>query len=112
MSEVAVAVPPGTSPTRARVAIALFFFVSGFGFATWASRIPIIQHRLGLNEAQLGAVLLALPAGLMLTLPVTGRLLQRYSSRQVMLAGAVFFNLALGLLGFAARPTSPFRSGR
>ena len=102
MSEVAVAVPPGTSPTRARVAIALFFFVSGFGFATWASRIPVIQHRLGLNDAQLGAVLLALPAGLMLTLPVTGRLLQRYSSRQVMLAGAVLFNLALGLLGFAA----------
>ena len=93
---------PRTSPTRARIAIALFFFVSGFGFATWASRIPIIQHQLGLNAAQLGAVLLALPAGLMLTLPVTGKLLQHFSSRQVMLVGALFFNLALGLLGFAA----------
>ncbi|WP_426061958.1 MFS transporter [Hymenobacter sp. B1770] len=92
---------PRTSPTRARIAIALFFFVSGFGFATWASRIPIIQHQLGLNEAQLGAVLLALPAGLMLTLPVTGKLLQHFSSRQVMMVGAVLFNLALGLLGFA-----------
>ncbi|WP_331057034.1 MFS transporter [Hymenobacter sp.] len=88
-----------TSPTRARLAIALFFFVSGFGFATWASRIPLIQQRLGLNEAELGAVLLALPAGLMLTLPVTGKLLQRFSSRQVMIAGAVLYNLALGLLG-------------
>ncbi|MDB5236779.1 MAG: transporter [Hymenobacter sp.] len=97
-----VLVAPQVSPTRARVAIALFFFVSGFGFATWASRIPIMQHRLGLNEAELGGVLLALPAGLMLTLPVTGHLLQRYSSRQVMLAGAVLYNLALGLLGFAA----------
>ena len=93
---------PRTSPTRARIAIALFFFVSGFGFATWASRIPIIQHQLGLNTAQLGAALLALPAGLMLTLPVTGKLLQHFSSRQVMLAGALFFNLALGLLGFVA----------
>ena len=100
MSEVAAL--PSAPPTRARVAIALFLFVSGFGFATWACRIPVIQHRLGLNEAELGAVLLALPAGLMLTLPVTGHLLQRFSSRQVMLAGAVFFNLALGLLGFAA----------
>ena len=99
MSEAEVAVP-AVSPGRARVAIAVFFFVSGFGFATWASRIPLIQHRLGLNEAQLGAVLLALPAGLMLTLPVTGLLLQRFSSRQVMLAGAVLYNLALGLLGF------------
>ena len=76
--------------------------MSGFGFATWASRIPVIQHRLGLDDAQLGTVLLALPIGLMLTLPVTGHLLQRFSSRQVMLLGAVLFNLALILLGFAA----------
>ncbi|MFD2720555.1 MFS transporter [Hymenobacter monticola] len=102
MSEAVVEPRAAAHPSRARVAIALFFFVSGFGFATWASRIPVIQHRLGLSEAQLGAVLLALPAGLMLTLPVTGQLLQRFSSRQVMLAGAVLYNLALGLLGFAA----------
>lgn len=91
------------SPAQARVATALYFFVSGFGFSTWASRIPTIQHRLGLNEAQLGSVLLALPAGLMLTLPVTGWLLQRFSSRSIMLVGAVLFNLFLGLLGFAAQ---------
>ncbi len=100
MSEVLIA--SAGSPRRARVAVAVFFFVSGFGFATWASRIPLIQHRLGLDEAQLGAVLLALPAGLMLTLPVTGHLLRHFSSRQVMLVGAVLYNLALGLLGFAA----------
>ncbi|WP_201980173.1 MFS transporter [Hymenobacter rubidus] len=104
MSEVDVLAVSDVSPRRARIAIALFFFVSGFGFATWASRIPIIQHRLGLDEAQLGAVLLALPAGLMLTLPVTGQLLQRFSSRQVMLVGAVLYNLALSLLGLAAQP--------
>jgi MFS family permease len=102
MAEEEKLVMPAVSPVRARVAVALFFFVSGFGFATWASRIPLIQHRLGLDEAQLGAVLLALPAGLMLTLPVTGQLLQRFSSREVMLVGAVLYNLALGLLGFAA----------
>ncbi|WP_022821779.1 MFS transporter [Hymenobacter norwichensis] len=86
---------------RARVAIALFFFVSGFGFSTWASRIPTIQHQLGLDEAELGGVLLALPTGLMLTLPVTGWLHQRFSSRQVMMGGAVLYNVALALLGFA-----------
>ncbi|KAA9333268.1 MFS transporter [Hymenobacter busanensis] len=96
-SSVAAAVSPG----RARLAVTLFFLVSGFGFATWASRIPTIQQRLGLSEAQLGSVLLALPAGLMLTLPVTGLLLRHYSSRQVMLVGAVLYNVALALLGFA-----------
>jgi MFS family permease len=90
---------PATTPGQARLAVALFFLVSGFGFATWASRIPTIQHQLGLNEAELGGVLLAMPTGLMLTLPVTGILLRRYSSRQVMLVGAILYNIVLALLG-------------
>ena len=89
------------TPGQARRAIIVFFLVSGFGFATWASRIPTIQHRLGLNEAELGGVLLAMPAGLMLTLPLTGWLLQRFSSRQVMLVGAILYNVVLALLGWA-----------
>jgi MFS family permease len=90
---------PEPTPGQARRAITLFFLVSGFGFATWAARIPSIQRHLGLNEAELGGVLLAMPAGLMLTLPVTGILLRRFSSRQVMLVGAILYNLVLALLG-------------
>jgi len=54
-----------------------------------------------LNEAQLGAVLFALPIGLILTLPITGRLLSVYSSRSVLLFGALFLNIVLALVGFA-----------
>jgi hypothetical protein len=60
------------SPFSARVAISAFFFVSGFSFASWASRIPTLTQKLHLNEAQLGSILFAMPLGLMLTLPVTG----------------------------------------
>src|SRR5689334_20721198 len=77
------------SPRTARITIAIYFFISGFTFSTWASRIPSIQQQLHLNEASLGAVLFALPAGLMGMLPVTGFLLRRFSSRKVMLAGAL-----------------------
>ena len=87
-------------PRTARIATAGFFFISGFTYATWASRIPSIQQQMHLNEAQLGAVLFALPAGLMGMLPVTGFLLRRFSSRNVMLAGALFFNIMLASLGF------------
>lgn len=93
---------PHSTPKQARIAITVFFFVSGFTYATWASRIPTIQQQLHLNEAQLGTVLFALPAGLMLTLPVTGYLLRHYSSRYIMLAGALLFNAMMCLLGFAA----------
>lgn len=88
---------------KARISIALFFFISGFGFSTWASRIPAIQQHLKLNEAELGGVLFALPMGLLLTLPVTGLLLRRFSSRNIMLFGAICFNLVMSLLGFASR---------
>jgi MFS family permease len=91
------------SRDRSRVMVAIFFFVSGFGFYTWASRIPTIQQELHLNEAQLGAVLFALPVGLMATLPVTGMLLSRFDSRRIMMIGAVSFNLMLCAIGFATR---------
>lgn len=83
--------------------VAVFFFVSGFGFYTWASRIPTIQQELHLNEAQLGAVLFALPIGLMGTLPLTGVLLSRFDSRRIMMIGAVSFNIMLCAIGFATR---------
>jgi len=90
---------PTDSPIKARIATAVFFFVSGFGFSSWASRIPTIQKNLHLNEAQLGAVLFAMPAGLMCTLPITGYLLRRFSSRYIMITGAVLFNIMLCLVG-------------
>jgi MFS family permease len=83
--------------------VAIFFFVSGFGFATWASRIPTIQQQLHLNNAQLGIVLFALPVGLMGTLPVTGVLLSRCDSRRIMMIGAVGFNTMLCAIGFATQ---------
>lgn len=89
------------NPRRSRIATAVFFFVSGFGFSSWASRIPTIQQNLHLSEGKLGAVLFALPAGLMCTLPVTGYLLRRFSSRYIMFTGAVLFNIMLCLVGFA-----------
>jgi MFS family permease len=91
------------SPATTRVMVAIFFFVSGFGFFTWASRIPTIQQELHLNEAQLGAVLFALPIGLMGTLPLTGVLLSRFDSRRIMIIGAVCFNLMLCAIGFATQ---------
>ena len=83
------------------MANAVFFFISGFGYASWASRIPTIQHQMHLNEAQLGGVLFAMPIGLLLTLPVTSRLLSKYSSRAIMFFGALFFSVVLALIGFA-----------
>jgi MFS family permease len=92
------------SPRNIRIANAIFFFISGFSYSAWAARIPTIKHNLHLNEAQLGAILFALPVGLMLTMPLTNYLLGKYSSRAIMLLGAMAFNLMLCFVGFAAAP--------
>ncbi len=91
------------SPSKLRIATTVFFFMSGFGYSSWASRIPSIQQQLHLNEAQLGAVLFASPIGLMLTMPVTSWLLGRINSRKILFFGAVSFNLILSLPGFATK---------
>lgn len=88
---------------KVRIAVSIFFFISGFTFSSWASRIPTLQDTLHLNEAQLGTVLFALPMGLILTLPFTGMLLGRVSSRFVMLAGAILYALILPALGLVTQ---------
>lgn len=90
------------SPKGYRLATTVFFFISGFGYSSWASRIPAIKSQLHLSEAEFGTVLFAFPIGLMLTMPFTRRILNIMSSRYCMLLGAVLFNVVLALPGFAA----------
>ncbi len=87
-----------------RTATLVYFFLSGFGYSTWASRIPAIQQQLHINEAQLGTALLAAPVGVLVTLPFTSNLLNKYSSKSIMIFGAVFYNVMLALLAFIAQP--------
>ena len=89
------------SPAKNRFATSVFFFISGFGYASWASRIPSIQQQLHLNDAELGGILFAFPIGLVLTMPLTGSLLSRFKGKHIMLAGAILFNIMLALPGFA-----------
>ena len=48
------------------------FIATGFAFATWASRIPQFRDRLGLDPSQLGLILLAIAAGSLIALPLSG----------------------------------------
>ena len=84
-----------------RMAVGAMFFFQGLSFASWASRIPSIQQTLGLNEAALGAMLLALPIGLMLSLPFAGWLISRVGSRKVVVSAALAYSGVLVSLGFA-----------
>jgi len=67
----------------ARTAIGLCFFCAGLVFASWASRIPDIKLALGLNDAELGRLLMGLPCGQLLTIPVSAFLEGRFGSKRL-----------------------------
>lgn len=89
------------SNLKKRVAVSAVFFLSGLCFASWASRIPDIKNTLGLNEGQLGGVLLGLPAGSLVALPLAGWMVHRYGSKKVVILSSILYALFLPLLGLA-----------
>ena len=57
--------------------IGSIFVGEGFLFGTWAAFIPIIKYKFGLDDAQLGLVLLSLPAGITITNPLSVLVMHR-----------------------------------
>ncbi|HNP33140.1 MAG TPA: MFS transporter, partial [Flavobacterium sp.] len=86
---------------RVRIATSLFFFGMGFCFATWASRIPDIKSMLQLSEAGLGTLLFALPIGQLAGMPISGKIVTKYGSRQISILGLLLYAFFLTLLGLA-----------
>jgi MFS family permease len=89
------------SNSKHRFFLSLFFFISGFSFATWASRIPTIKTAFGFNEAELGTILLAMPLGSLIGLPISGWLVSKYNSRVPLAVGYALNALSLALIGIA-----------
>lgn len=89
------------SPHTYRITVSALFFMAGLCFSSWASRIATIQQNLGLNEAELGAVLLALPVGLMLSLPISGWAVSKIGSRKVLAVSLALYGVMLVCLGLA-----------
>jgi MFS family permease len=82
-----------------RIAVSALFFLTGLCFASWASRIPDIQQKLGMSDGQLGGLLLSLPVGSLLSMPVAGWLVSKYGSRNVVMIAGLLYAGVLPTLG-------------
>jgi len=78
-----------------RWATAGVFFVNGVGVGTLLPHIPWLQDRLDLSKGVIGLCLLAMTAGALIAMPVTGQVLERRPSRLVVLAAVIAFPVAL-----------------
>lgn len=84
-----------------RVAVSVFFALSGFGFGGWVARIPDMKAKLGFDEGTLGAALLAPSIGALVAMPLAGLAAARFGSRAPTLLMALATALAFGLLGMS-----------
>jgi fucose permease len=79
------------------------FIASGIAFASWASRIPQVRDRLHLDPSELGLVLLAIAAGSVIALPLSGVVVGHFGSRWTvrttgLLTAAAMVVVSLGYL--------------
>ncbi|MFJ8624840.1 MFS transporter [Kitasatospora sp. NPDC093550] len=90
---------------RSQLAIGALFFVLGFQYATWVSRVPALKARLDLGEAQIGLLLMTCGIGAAVSFPLVAVLMRRLGSRLLSVLSA----LALGaiLLALSVVPNYP-----
>lgn len=79
----------------------LIFSIQGMGVSTWISRIPSIKSNLALNNGVLGLTLLGAAVGSVLSIPLTGILVNRYGSKRVTAVSMIGFCFALVPLALA-----------
>ncbi len=89
-----------------RIAIGLFFFLQGTVFATWSARIPDIKQALSLSDAQLGTILFFFPLGQLVSVPLSGYLVQKYGSRVLLSCVALLYPLSLVGIGLMPSRTA------
>ncbi|MDI2027107.1 MFS transporter [Saccharopolyspora sp. TS4A08] len=87
---------------RARNAVAVVFALNGFAMASWMSRIPEVRDALSVTPGELGRMLLAISAGSLLALPLSGTAVHRFGARAVISGGAVVTASGLVLSGTGA----------
>jgi MFS family permease len=84
--------------TRSRLAVKGIFFVNGFMYANWISRLPRIQEQFGLDNAALGTALLFTSVGAIGAMPFTGAIIAKAGSRATTLAAVLAFTLMVPLI--------------
>ncbi|MBO3094237.1 MFS transporter [Cellulomonas dongxiuzhuiae] len=84
-------VRPAPAPRDVRLASAAVFAVfllSGVNFASWAARLPAVRDALSLTPERMGVLLLIGAAGSLVSLPLSGLVVERWGARRTVLGFA------------------------
>ncbi|HBR89433.1 MAG TPA: hypothetical protein DEA59_09230, partial [Microbacterium sp.] len=91
---------------RWRTAVFAIFLASGLSIATWASRVPDIKIALGIENSQIGLLLLGMGVASIVGLSLASVIIARFGTRRgmfgamlVFAAGVVFIGLGTDVWG-------------
>ncbi len=76
------------------LSLGMAFFALGFLFGSWATFIPHVKEKFNLNDAELGLMLLCMPAGSMIMNALGAILVTRLGARKSTLLGMIMIGFA------------------
>jgi MFS family permease len=74
-----------------RIAVKIAFFLNGFIYANWVSRLPRIQELYNADNGTIGIVLLSMSLGAVAAMPFTGWVIIRNGSRRVTMLSIILY---------------------
>jgi len=93
------AVLTSTQLSRWRLAVFAIFLASGLSIATWASRVPAIKVTLGVDNIQIGLMLLGAGIASIVGLSLAPIVLSRFGARRGMLVAILVFAVGVAIIG-------------
>jgi predicted MFS family arabinose efflux permease len=90
--------------TKQRSSTRLAFLAAGIGMSAWAALVPFAKENMGLEERQLGLLLLCLGVGSLTAMPITGILATRFGCRKVILWSGSLICIVLPILSQVPTP--------
>lgn len=83
-----------------RIAIKIAFFINGFIYANWVSRLPRIQELYQADNGVIGFVLLASSIGAVGAMPFTGWVIIKNGSRRITLVAVLLYCIIVPIIPF------------
>ncbi|WP_334174600.1 MFS transporter [Pseudoxanthobacter sp.] len=80
-----------------RLAVSGQFIAGGVGIGTWGANLPALSARAGLNEGDLGLVLLCFAAGAIISMINAPRVIRRFTASRAATAAGLLFGGAIAL---------------
>jgi MFS family permease len=74
-----------------RIAVKIAFFLNGFIYANWVSRLPRIQELYNADNGTIGIVLLSMSLGAVVAMPFTGWVIIKNGSRRITMLSIILY---------------------